>query len=85
MAYAYDRYCDIIDEIYVYASPYKQATGMTLGACCYFDCVCICCVIKCGGFYVHFMCICYEFYILIITMLLAYSDAYLMLLGYMFA
>ena len=38
---------------YSYCLLHKQAVGMALGAACYFDYNCICCVVMYGKFYVY--------------------------------
>ena len=53
---------------------YKQAAGMALGAACYFDCSCICCVVMCSKFDVYFMLVCCKLGISISMLLLAYSQ-----------
>ena len=51
----------------------KHAAGMALGADCYYDCGCICCVVTCSKIYAYFMRICYKFDISISVLILVYA------------
>ncbi len=52
----------------------KRAAGMALGAACYYDCGCICCIVMCSKIYAYFVRICYKFDISISVLILVYAQ-----------